>query len=117
MAWTRTGATIWIIQRSDLAATSLLCLCRETLPAPLCLSFLTTPRLISRPQLKDALASSGVEISLKELKALWVAADKDGSSGLSYDEFVNAIEKLDDAALRDRITGASAEDGGGCIIA
>jgi hypothetical protein len=73
--------------------------------------------LILRPQLKDALASSGVEVSLKELKALWIAADKDGSSGLSYDEFVNAIEKLDDAALRDRITGASAEDGGGCIIA
>ena len=115
MAWTRTGATIWIIQRSDLAATSLLCLCRETLQHH-CVSH-SSRRLISRPQLKDALASSGVEISLKELKALWVAADKDGSSGLSFDEFAAAIEKMDDPALRDKITSAGADEGGGCVIA
>jgi hypothetical protein len=58
-----------------------------------------------------------VNISLKELKALWIAADKDGSSGLSFDEFCAAIERMDDAALRDKITGAGAADeGGGCCI-
>ena len=45
-------------------------------------------------ELKDALAKFGVKLSFKELKQCWTAADKDASSGISFDEFVTAVESL-----------------------
>ena len=68
-------------------------------------------------ELKDALQGSGVDISLKELKAMWISADKDGSSGLSFAEFCKAIENLDDADLRERLANQNPDEGGGCILA
>ena len=44
--------------------------------------------------LKEALRTFGVNLSLSELKHVWTAADKDASSGLSFEEFVQAIEAL-----------------------
>ena len=44
--------------------------------------------------LKEALRTFGVNLSLSELKHVWTAADKDASSGLSFEEFVQAIDAL-----------------------
>ena len=43
---------------------------------------------------KSALTQFGVKISLAELKQLWIDADKDASSGINFDEFVSAVERL-----------------------
>ena len=45
-------------------------------------------------ELKAALTQFGVKITLAELKQLWIDADKDASSGINFDEFVNAVERL-----------------------
>ena len=45
-------------------------------------------------ELKAALKQFGISLSLAELKQLWVANDKDASSGISFDEFVDAVESL-----------------------
>ena len=43
-------------------------------------------------ELKNALVQYGIKLSVKELKDVWIAADKDASSGISFDEFVTAVE-------------------------
>ena len=50
--------------------------------------------MILYSDLKEALRTFGVRLSLQELKHVWTQADKDASSGLSFDEFVAAIDAL-----------------------
>ena len=45
-------------------------------------------------ELKDALQKFGVKLSLKELKNIWVNADKDANSGINFEDFCDSIEKL-----------------------
>jgi Ca2+-binding EF-hand superfamily protein len=63
-------------------------------------------------ELKAALQTCGVDISLAELKKIWIRADKDASSGISFDEFVAAVENLDDPNLRDKLT----KEDGSCTV-
>ena len=69
--------------------------------------------------LKEALRTFGVQLSLSELKHVWTAADKDASSGLSFDEFVAAIDALPErlpqrrrsmVALVERVRGNTPDD-------
>ena len=45
-------------------------------------------------ELKQALTGFGIRMSLKELKEMYTKADADASSGISFDEFCDAVEKM-----------------------
>ena len=56
---------------------------------------------IDYAELKAALQTFGVKLSLKELKQVYIAADKDASNNISFDEFCDAVEEMP-TTLRDR---------------
>jgi hypothetical protein len=55
-------------------------------------------------QLREALTKFGVQLSLKELKQVWTAADKDASSNIDFDE----------VQRRNRTRNRAAAAGAGC---
>ena len=62
-------------------------------------------------ELKAALRTSSFKLTAMELKKLWTTADKNADSSLSKDEFVKAVEALEDGtdkeqALREKMTEA-----------
>ena len=72
-------------------------------------------------ELKDALQKFGVKLSLKELKNIWVSADKDANSGINFEDFCDSIEKLPTTLLDRResmiklqevLTGANEDEDG-----
>ena len=79
-------------------------------------------------ELKDALANFGVKLSLKELKQVWISADANGDSAISFEEFCTAVESLGSVtlvdrqesmkALQDRLRGGGAkeDEGSSCLL-
>ena len=51
----------------------------------------------------QALQEYNIDLSLKDLKGLWVATDKDASSGLSFDEFLTGVQAVPNANLQARL--------------
>jgi len=52
-------------------------------------------------ELKQALVTHGIKLSLKELKHVYTQSDKDASSAIDFDEFCDAVESIP-ATLVDR---------------
>uniref|UniRef100_A0A7S2D4N7 EF-hand domain-containing protein n=1 Tax=Haptolina brevifila TaxID=156173 RepID=A0A7S2D4N7_9EUKA len=54
-------------------------------------------------ELKQALQEYNVSLSLKELKQLWIVTDKDASSGVSFDEFLEGVRAIPNSDLQARL--------------
>ena len=68
-------------------------------------------------ELKEALQNeAGVELSLKELKQLWVNADVDASSGITFDEFCSAVAKMENSDLKKTLTSQPEDENSNCCI-
>jgi len=64
-------------------------------------------------ELKQALQNYRVEVSLEQLKKLWTAADKDASSGISFEEFLTAVQNMDDSELKQQL---KSEEDNNCTV-
>ena len=64
-------------------------------------------------ELKQALSNYHVEVSLEQLKKLWTAADKDASSGISFEEFLAAVQSMEDGKLKEQL---KSEEESNCAV-